>query len=151
MSLKEAIERGMERLLGTEVLRMLGQRLRLTGLHRGGREPPIEIAPWLLCNDEYWSFYAFARDATERKEIERDPEHRVRTILTDRLHRAIHPVDTVDRLADDEQYRDHRPTTPQQADNPDPVQSRQRISDRKCGYCVRRTRRQGRDSDQLGR
>ena len=65
---REAHSRGVERFLATEVPRVLGQRLELAGLHRDGHEFPIEITLWSLRNESGWSFYAFARDITQRKE-----------------------------------------------------------------------------------
>src|SRR5205823_4505759 len=64
--------RGLARFLATGEGPILGQRLELVALHRGGDRVPVELVIWALPDGERWSFNAFARDITERRRLEEE-------------------------------------------------------------------------------
>ncbi len=51
---------------------VLGKRIEITGLHRDGREFPIELAITPLMLDDERIFSAFIRDISERKHAENE-------------------------------------------------------------------------------
>jgi PAS domain S-box-containing protein len=63
---REGHRRGLERFLATGETRMLGKRLELSGLHRDGREFPIELTISAVETAQGHVFHAFMRDITER-------------------------------------------------------------------------------------
>ena len=67
---REAHVRGLKHFLATSEGPILSRRFEITALHREGREFPVElsITPMLLQGE--WTFSAFLRDITERKQIE---------------------------------------------------------------------------------
>ncbi len=100
---REAHARGLERFLATNEGPIFGQRLELTALHREGREFPIELSvtPMLLQGE--WTFSAFLRDITDRKQMEertlnlnRELEQRVAQRTTE-LVAAREAADTANR------------------------------------------------------
>lgn len=100
---REAHARGLKRFLATSEGPILSQRLELTALHREGREFPVELAitPMLLQGE--WTFSAFLRDITERKQMEeralnqnRELEQRVAQRTTE-LVAAREAADTANR------------------------------------------------------
>lgn len=96
---REAHAQGLKRFLATGTPRVLGQRLELSGFNNAGNEFPIEISLWSLQGEDGPSFYAFARDITERKNAERELEWQAnhdaltglpnRTLLLDRLEQLL--------------------------------------------------------------
>lgn len=94
-----AHQKGLERAVAGGPSSVLGHRLELPALHRDGHEFPIEITLWSLDVGDGRSFYAFARDITERKAAERELEYKAmhdaltglpnRTLLTDRLEQLL--------------------------------------------------------------
>ncbi|UUZ73931.1 PAS domain S-box protein [Polaromonas sp. P1(28)-8] len=100
---REGHARGLERFLATNEGPILSQRLELTALHREGREFPVElsITPMLLQGE--WTFSAFLRDITDRKQMEertlnlnRELEQRVAQRTTE-LVAAREAADTANR------------------------------------------------------
>src|SRR5207237_6932323 len=69
-SYRPAHRHGLEHFLATGTGRALGQRLELTALDRWGREFPIELKVWAIQEGSSWSFNAFIRDVSERKQAE---------------------------------------------------------------------------------
>ncbi|MGH9017504.1 MAG: putative bifunctional diguanylate cyclase/phosphodiesterase, partial [Acidimicrobiales bacterium] len=72
---RPAHQHGLARFLATGEPHILGQRLEVTALHRVRGEFPIELTLWALPHPGGWEFYAFARDITERKQIEDELSH----------------------------------------------------------------------------
>jgi PAS domain S-box-containing protein len=64
---REAHRHGLERFLATGEKKVLGKRLELMGLHRDGREFPIELTISPLETEQGFTFNAFLRDITTRK------------------------------------------------------------------------------------
>jgi len=79
---RDAHRRGLAHFLATGEGPILGQRLQLCALHRDGHEFAIELTISPLQSANGWSFNAFARDITERKEAEQLLE-RQRQLLID--------------------------------------------------------------------
>lgn len=101
---RHAHRRGLERYLASEVPHVIGQRLELSALHRNGHEFPIEITLWSQKNYTGLSFYAFARDITQRKEAECKLKRRaLHDPLTGLPNRAL-MVERLQQLLD---QRDH--------------------------------------------
>ena len=68
---RAAHQAGLRRFLDTGESAVLGQRLELPGLRRDGQRFPLESTFWAVRDDQgRWSFFAFARDITERKAAE---------------------------------------------------------------------------------
>jgi PAS domain S-box-containing protein len=67
---REAHERGLAHLLATGEGPVLNRRLELTGMHRDGREIPVELAITRVDVGVDWLFSAFVRDISERKLLE---------------------------------------------------------------------------------
>jgi two-component system, cell cycle sensor histidine kinase and response regulator CckA len=78
---RDAHEAGMKHFLATGEGPALNQRLELTALHRDGTEIPIELAISPMRTGAGFTFSAFIRDLTARKEGERERE-RLQTQLT---------------------------------------------------------------------
>ena len=74
--LREAHERGIERFLATGEGPVLGRRLELVALDRGGREFPVEMTISPLRTSAGYAFYAFLHDITERKRADEQLERR---------------------------------------------------------------------------
>jgi diguanylate cyclase (GGDEF)-like protein/PAS domain S-box-containing protein len=70
-SMRRAHNEGIERYLRTGHGPVVGPRIELTGVHRSGREIPIEVSVTALEEDGDYSFHGFVRDITERKLLER--------------------------------------------------------------------------------
>ncbi|NKE63647.1 PAS domain S-box protein [Lentzea sp. PSKA42] len=62
---------GMTRLKATGESTVLGEQIELAGLHRDGREFPIELYVWQPVPTGPYRFNAFIKDISERKEAER--------------------------------------------------------------------------------
>jgi PAS domain S-box-containing protein len=69
-ALREAHWRGLRRVVETGQSAMLNQRLELTAIRKNGREFPVELAVTPIRLADAWSFSAFLRDITERKQLE---------------------------------------------------------------------------------
>ncbi len=78
---RDAHEAGMNHFLATGEGPALNQRLELSALHRDGTEIPIELAISPMRTGTGYTFSAFIRDLTPRKEGERERE-RLQTQLT---------------------------------------------------------------------
>src|SRR5689334_14357709 len=68
---RDAHQRGLARFLETGEGPVLNHRIEITGLHREGREFPIELAITPVRLGSEWLFSAFARDISERRRAER--------------------------------------------------------------------------------
>ena len=64
--LRAAHAEGMRRFVTTGVPRVMGQRLKLTALHRDGRTLPIEFTIWPSESDGEVRFRAFIYDISDR-------------------------------------------------------------------------------------
>jgi PAS domain S-box-containing protein len=81
---RDAHNRGLEKFLATGEGPVLNRRIEVTALTRDGREFPIELAISPAKLGDVWSFSAFIRDLTERKEAEealRQGEQRYRELF----------------------------------------------------------------------
>jgi diguanylate cyclase (GGDEF)-like protein/PAS domain S-box-containing protein len=95
-SLRERHQQGMENLLATGNGPILNRRMELTALRRNGSEFPIELTVSRLRHGETWTFSAFVRDITQRKQAEemvKASEQELSTIL-DSLQDAYYRVDS---------------------------------------------------------
>jgi diguanylate cyclase (GGDEF)-like protein/PAS domain S-box-containing protein len=101
--LRAAHTAGLQRFLDTGVPRVLGQRLELSALRRGGEQFPIELTLWSVQTEGSWTFYGFARDLTERKAHEHELAHRAsHDELTGLANRALvveHLASALERAA----------------------------------------------------
>jgi two-component system cell cycle sensor histidine kinase/response regulator CckA len=81
--LREAHQRGLERFLECGEGPILGRRIEVPALHRGGHEFPVELTVTPLRLGGAWRFSAFVRDLTETKAAERRlaAQHSVTRIL----------------------------------------------------------------------
>jgi diguanylate cyclase (GGDEF)-like protein/PAS domain S-box-containing protein len=85
---REAHRRGLKRFVATGEGTVLGQRLELSAVHRSGRELPVELTISPLKGDAGYSFNAFLRDISERKQFEQRLQHMARRDhLTDLYNR----------------------------------------------------------------
>src|SRR5919108_635499 len=83
---RAAHERGLARFLAPGEGRVLNRRIEITGLHRDGREIPVELAITPVRIGEAWLFSAFVRDTTERRRAEealRNSELTYRSLVED--------------------------------------------------------------------
>jgi PAS domain S-box-containing protein len=67
---REAHDRGLQRFLATGEGPLLNKRIEITALHRTGREFPVELAISFAKVAEAWTFSAFVRDISDRKQAE---------------------------------------------------------------------------------
>lgn len=100
---REAHARGLERFLVTGEGPVLNRRFEITALHRDGREFPVELAITPMRIHGEWTFSAFLRDITDRKQMEertlnlnRELEQRVAQRTTE-LVVAREAADTANR------------------------------------------------------
>lgn len=93
-SLREAHKQGMERYLKTGEGPVLGQRIEITAMRRGGEEFPIELAISPVKDDDGLRFTAFLRDLTEIRE-----QNKNLRLARFTLDRVGDPVFWVDRHA----------------------------------------------------
>lgn len=63
---------GLKRFMKTKVGKVLNKRLEIAGLHKQGHEFPIELTITPSVQNGKYVFHAFARDISERKQIEAD-------------------------------------------------------------------------------
>lgn len=64
---RQAHTEGMKRFITTGTRQVLDKRIELTGLHKNGKEFPIELTIRALSSGGSYEFCAFLRDITERK------------------------------------------------------------------------------------
>jgi PAS domain S-box-containing protein len=69
-SYREAHRRGLQRFIATGHGNILGTRIELEALYRSGRVFPVELAITPLQRGGEWTFSAFVRDITRRKQAE---------------------------------------------------------------------------------
>ena len=67
---RESHKRGLARFLHGGESKIVNRRIEITAVNRAGREFPIELSITPLKVKETWSFSAFLRDITERKQVE---------------------------------------------------------------------------------
>ena len=67
---REAHRRGLEHFLASGEGPILNRRIEVTALHRSGREFPVELTVTPILLDGRWSFSAFIRDLSERRDLE---------------------------------------------------------------------------------
>jgi len=77
---REGHDRGMEHYLETGDGPVLERRLEIEGLHKEGRELPIELTVHPVKDEEGTRFTAFVRDLTDRRAIERMKDDLVTTV-----------------------------------------------------------------------
>ncbi|MEX0789838.1 MAG: PAS domain S-box protein [Actinomycetota bacterium] len=78
-----AHEKGISRFLATGEGSVIGKRVEMTAVHRDCREFPVEMAVWATSDGDGWSFNAFLKDITQRKQAEnrlRESEERFRLL-----------------------------------------------------------------------
>ncbi len=93
---REAHTQGMENLLNTGKGPILNRRKELTALHKKGHEFPMELTILPLRHGGSWTFSAFVRDLTERKQAEektRTSEKELSAIL-DSMQDTYYRIDT---------------------------------------------------------
>jgi PAS domain S-box-containing protein len=67
---RQAHEHGLQRFLATGEGRLLNKRIEITALHSSGREFPVELAISYAKVAEQWTFSAFVRDISNRRQAE---------------------------------------------------------------------------------
>ncbi len=67
---RAAHERGLRRFAETREGPVLNKTIEIWGLHRSGREVPVELTIWCVGEGDDYSFYAFVRDISERRASE---------------------------------------------------------------------------------
>jgi PAS domain S-box-containing protein len=67
---REAHDRGLQRFLATGEGPLLNKRIDITALHRTGREFPVELAISFAKVADAWTFSAFVRDISDRRQAE---------------------------------------------------------------------------------
>jgi PAS domain S-box-containing protein len=87
---REPHRRGLAHYLATGEAVVLGRRIEISALHRGGHEFPVELAITPLRAGEHMAFSAFVRDITERKLAQAHVQAQLeRLTLLDQITRAI--------------------------------------------------------------
>jgi diguanylate cyclase (GGDEF)-like protein/PAS domain S-box-containing protein len=103
-SCREAHNSGVARVIATGKARVRGRTMELPGLHRDGHEFPLELTHWWIDEGGTFSFYAFARDITARKQaeatLEYDAHHDSLTGLANRSHLIARLGQALDATAD---------------------------------------------------
>ncbi|HZC68539.1 MAG TPA: response regulator [Nitrospirales bacterium] len=69
---REAHEQGLKRFLATGEGPVLNKRIEITAYHRDGHEFPVELAISPVQSGDTFTFSAFVRDITERKQAEKN-------------------------------------------------------------------------------
>jgi PAS domain S-box-containing protein len=72
---RNAHQSGLRRFLTTEEGPVLGKRLELEAIHRDGHRFPVELTIAPVRVGDGYSFHAFLRDVTERKQMEDELQH----------------------------------------------------------------------------
>jgi len=75
---REAHQQGLQRFLDTGESRMSNRRIEITALNRAGRAFPVELAISPAKLADTWTFSAFLRDISDRKQAEEEREERAR-------------------------------------------------------------------------
>jgi len=94
---REAHERGLRHFLATGEGPVLNRRVEITACHRTGREFPVELTISPAQYEGAWTFSAFVRDITERKQSERalrESEEKFRLIMA-HANDALFYLDTM--------------------------------------------------------
>ena len=93
---REAHDRGVKRFLDTGEGPLLNKRIEITALHRSGREFPVELAVSCAKVADTWTFSAFIRDLSQRRQVEeaREAANRAKSESlalqeTDKLQKAL--------------------------------------------------------------
>lgn len=71
-SLRAAHRAGLQRFLSTGTTSILNKRIEITAMHRDGHEFPVELAVAALHENDAYTFRAFIRDLSERRQAEQD-------------------------------------------------------------------------------
>jgi PAS domain S-box-containing protein len=61
---------GLKRFLATGQQKLLDRRIEMDGLHRDGREFPVELTVTATASGDSWMFHAFLHDISERRQAE---------------------------------------------------------------------------------
>jgi signal transduction histidine kinase len=67
---------GVQRYLETGIRKVRWEALEVVGLHRDGREIPLEISYGVFQKEEKYFFTGIARDVTERKQAEKEKQYK---------------------------------------------------------------------------
>ncbi len=81
---REAHTHGLSRMLATGQGTVVNRRIEISALRKEGREFPVELSIVAIKSGEAWTFSAFARDLSERKQAETaiaEGEARMKTVL----------------------------------------------------------------------
>jgi len=82
-SLRDAHRLGLQRFLSTGKTAILNRRIEITAMHRDGHEFPVELAVAALSENGAYTFRAFLRDLSERRQAEHD-----RRLMESRIQQA---------------------------------------------------------------
>lgn len=93
---REGHRRGLERFLATGEAAIFNRMLELSALHRDGHELMVELSVWPQRFGDDWTFNAFLRDVTERKQAEE--ALKVSKATAARVHARL--IDAIESLSD---------------------------------------------------
>lgn len=86
---REAHVRGLARFVATGKGPLVGRRIEIEGFHRDGREIPVELSILPSRSDRGYTFIAFARDISERREADRAIRESARLLERDRARSEL--------------------------------------------------------------